>query len=1149
MKKTNRDIHFSFLIFLLSCLLSNVAGRIHAQVSVLSKSHSKSGSVRDFSYIEGKGAFTTYTSDNGLALDVVYCSSMDHFGNIWFGTQGGGVSRYDGKTFVTFTTAQGLASNSVWSILEDKSGNMWFCTNGGVSKYDGKRIVSYNKEQKNSNVWCIAEDNKGNLWWGTSGNGVIKYNGTKRKYTTKQGLANNSVKSILKDKKGNLWIGTAGGGVSKYDGKTFVTYTTKEGLADNYVNVLLEDKQGNIWMGGKDKGVSKFDGKVFVNYTVNDGLPSNSIRSICQDKTGILWLGTNGGGVCRFDEKTFVNYTTTQGLANNSVCSILEDKSGNIWFCTNGGGVSKYEGNAFSNFTTIQGMPNSNVWSITEDKKGNLWLGTDNGASCFNGYSFKNYALSPVNKAILSVMEDKTGSVWLGTYEGGVYRYDGKKIMLYTIANGLPNNTVRAMYQDTSGNIWFATDGGASCYDGKSFTNYNVSKGLADNLMFNILQDKSGKLWFATNSGISCFDGHSFKNYTTAQGLADNAVYVIMQDKNECLWFGTQYGLSCLTKSKQADQSVTPSNKSLFQNFTTENGLPDNYVTQVVELSNGKIVVGTNLGIALFSTPHGDNLKLNDLELFNTPLGYPVKDVNVGPHAMFVDSKGIIWISTGSDKTGLVRFDYSAIHPNSDKPYVVIQNIKIGEENIPWECILKKNEFKMKRLHSASVTSKFSNQDSLSMIMSVFNTFGKNVPASVLDNQIKRFDDIVFDEVDKFYPIPKNLVLPYNHNQITFDFTAIEPSRAFLVNYQYILEGYSKSWSPVSNRTDASFGNIDEGTYTFKLKAQSPQGTWSVPVTYTFRVLPPWWRTWWMYLVYSALTVALIVLITLLNTRRLRLKAKELRQKVTEATEIIMQQKHAVEEINKHITDSIDYAQRIQNAILPEKKYINSLFGNHFIYFQPKESVSGDFYWFGQKDNKIIFATVDCTGHGVPGALMSMIGNTLLNEIINGKGITESDEILNDLRKNVIHVLKQKDGPESQKDGMDIAVCVLDKDKMILEFSGAHHSLYHFREGILNEIKGDKQAIGYVRGQLQAFTKNTIEVRQGDTLYLFTDGFVDQKGYLTKKKFYYTPFRELLTSIQHESMFMQEEILRTTFNNWKRDLDQVDDVLVIGIKL
>ncbi len=1097
--------------------------------------------------ISGKGFFTSYTAENGLPLDAVFSSCMDHLGNLWFGTQGGGVSRYDGKSFITYTTAQGLASNNVWNIMEDKRGNMWFCTNGGASKYDGKTFVNYtiSKGVRSHNIWCVAEDKAGNIWLGTSGEGVIKFNGKSLvSYTASQGLANNTVKSILTDKKGNVWFGTDGGGISRYDGKSFVNYTTAQGLANDNIYCIAEDKQGNIWFGTNGGGVSKYDGKSFVNYTTAEGLANNSVRSILIDRTGYIWLGTDGGGVSRYDGKSFVNYTIAQGLTNNYVYSITEDKTGNIWFCTTGGGVSKYEGQSFVNYTTAHGLRNNNIWSIVEDERGNIWVGTDEGISRFDGISFTNYITTQVEDVVLCIIEDGAKNIWFGTYGGGICRYDGKSFTNYTTAQGLLRNSVRSLLKDKKGNLWIGTDGGVSYYDGKSFTNYTTSQGLADNIVNIIFEDKTGNLWFGTDKGVSCFDGHYFTNYSTDQGLVNNVVFSILEDKKENLWFGTQQGLSYFNHENRGKPGV-PS----FKTITTENGLPDQYITQLTELQNGKIAVGTNLGIAIFDQPSFKERKLKGLELFNSSNGYPIKDVNAGENAMYKGRNGLIWIGTGSDKTGLACFDYSAVHRNLGQPEIVIKNIKVEGENICWENILKKGRAEKGYHRSSAGNSLNVPYDSLSFLMSEFYAFGKSVPQDVLNDQFTRFGDIQFDSITKFYPLPKNLVLPYIHNQINFEFAAIEPNRPYLVKYQYILEGYNKEWSPVTNETSVSFGNIYEGTYTFKLKAQSPFGVWSEPVAYSFKVLPPWWRTWWVYLIYGVLGICAVFLITLWNGRRLRLKAKELAEEVRKATATILEQKKIVEEKNKRITESIDYAQRIQNAILPERNYIETLFNNYFVYYQPKEIVSGDFYWFGQKNDKVIFAAIDCTGHGVPGALMSMIGNSLLNEIINGKGIVEADAILNQLRDDIIYALKQNDAPESQKDGMDIALCVLDKKEKWLEFSGAHNSLYHIRNNIFTELKGDMQAIGYEKRDKQTFFKNKMEVQEGDMLYLFTDGFADQKGGAERKKFYYKPFRQLITSIHAESMVKQEEILRDTFNKWKGDIEQIDDVLVIGIRL
>jgi ligand-binding sensor domain-containing protein/serine phosphatase RsbU (regulator of sigma subunit) len=1119
----------------------------------------------------GKGLFTTYTSDNGLALDAVYFSCMDHFGNLWFATQGGGASKYDGKSFVNYSPSQGLAGNNVWTVMEDRSGNMWFGTNSGVSKYDGKSFLTFTlkEEQINNNIWSIEEDDAGNIWLGTSGSGACKYDGKSFvNYTMAHGLVNNTVRHILKDKAGNLWFGT-NGGVSKYNGRSFINYTTADGLVNDNIFCMYEDKMGNIWFGTNGGGLSKYDGKSFVNFTTAQGLAGNVVRSIIEDKAGNLWFGTDGGGASKFNGEYFINYSIAQGLANNYIYSITKDKVGNLWFCTGGGGISKYEGDAFVNYTTVQGLVQNVVWTITQDKKGNLWLGTNEGFSSFDGNTFTNYVSDQMDNIILSITSDRMGNIWLGTYHGGAYKFDGETMVQYTTAQGLADNTVRSIIEDKAGNLWLGTDDGISYYDGTSFTTYTTAQGLGNDEIHCILEDKAGNLWFGTDGGFSFFDGRYFINYSTAQGLSNNVPLSILEDKAGNFWFATEKGLNYFSeaglqfykqhiRNKNAGQAPQNGkiflNTSFFKNITTADGLPDDYITNVTELPNGKIAAGTNLGIAIFNG-HDFKEKLKDLEIFNSAKGYPVKDVNAGENTMYTDTKGLIWIATGSDKTGLVRFNYTGVSHNQEPSTVIIQNIKIDQENICWEYIRKKKHPEKAGEPSAdNYLNKYN--DSLFLLMSAFHAFGKNVPQSTLDDQFIRFSDLQFDEVSKFYPLPVNLVLPYDHNQISFEFAAIEPARPFLVNYQYILEGYDSEWNPITTQTSVSFGNIYEGTYTFKLKAQSPFGIWSEPVSYTFTVLPPWWRTWWVYSFYVILAISTVIAITWWNGRRLRLKAKELAREVHKATitileqkKIVEEQKFVVEEKNKHITESINYAQRIQTAILPEHEYIKSLFNDYFIYYQPKEIVSGDFYWFGEKDDKIIFAAVDCTGHGVPGALMSMIGNTLLTEIINGKGITESDEILNQLRNDIIYALKQKDAPESQKDGMDIALCILDKKNKLLEFSGAHNSVYHFRKDEFTELKGDMHAIGYEKREKQLFTKHKLELQEGDMLYLFTDGFADQKGGPDRKKFYYKPFRQLFATIKNEPMNRQQEILYETFNSWKGDIEQIDDVMVIGIRL
>ncbi len=257
-----------------------------------------------------------------------------------------------------------------------------------------------------------------------------------------------------------------------------------------------------------------------------------------------------------------------------------------------------------------------------------------------------------------------------------------------------------------------------------------------------------------------------------------------------------------------------------------------------------------------------------------------------------------------------------------------------------------------------------------------------------------------------------------------------------------------------------------------------------------------------------------------------------------------------LEEKNQSITQSIRYAKRIQDAILVSQTYFNSMLPQNFIFFQPRDIVSGDFYWaYETPDNKAIWAVADCTGHGVPGAFMSMIGHSLLNEIIIEKGITAPDIILNELRKEIINSLGQTGAEGETKDGMDIALCTLDKDNRSIQYAGAYNPLYLVRNGELIEIKGDRQPIGYIRGNLGSFTKHELTIMKGDLIYLFSDGYIDQFGGSQGKKFKSRNFRELLQSLYGETMTNQKKILETVLSKWRGDQQQVDDICVVGVKV
>jgi len=280
----------------------------------------------------------------------------------------------------------------------------------------------------------------------------------------------------------------------------------------------------------------------------------------------------------------------------------------------------------------------------------------------------------------------------------------------------------------------------------------------------------------------------------------------------------------------------------------------------------------------------------------------------------------------------------------------------------------------------------------------------------------------------------------------------------------------------------------------------------------------------------------------------------ELEQKVKDRTAEVVRQKEEIEIKNKHITDSIRYAKRIQNAILPPDSYVKKLLPNSFILYKPKDIVSGDFYWMTKKSDLTVYAAVDCTGHGVPGAFMSIVGNNQLNYAVDVKKARKAGTILDYLNEGVIETLREKGNDHvavsGVKDGMDLALCIIDKKNMKLQFAGANNPLCLIRDGELTLIKGDRMAIGgNFSDDLPKFTNHEIDLQKGDVLYTFSDGYPDQFGGEDGRKFMAKKFRELLVQIHKNPIEEQEKILDEILEKWRGREEQVDDILVIGVKI
>lgn len=259
---------------------------------------------------------------------------------------------------------------------------------------------------------------------------------------------------------------------------------------------------------------------------------------------------------------------------------------------------------------------------------------------------------------------------------------------------------------------------------------------------------------------------------------------------------------------------------------------------------------------------------------------------------------------------------------------------------------------------------------------------------------------------------------------------------------------------------------------------------------------------------------------------------------------------HEIEQQKKNITDSIQYAKRIQTAILPQKRHVDELLPHSFILFKPRDIVSGDFYWTEKVNGRVLIAAADCTGHGVPGAFMSILNYNQLNFAAKIKKMVHPAEILDDVNYGITHTLQQRSGLRSVRDGMDVALCSIDFENKNLEFAGAYNPLIVIRDNEIIQIKGDKHPIGsFIDQKLKSFTNHEISIQQGDIIYIFSDGYVDQFGGPNGRKFMIKKFKELLMDIHKEPLHEQKEILDRGFNDWRGKYIQIDDILVIGIKV
>lgn len=390
----------------------------------------------------------------------------------------------------------------------------------------------------------------------------------------------------------------------------------------------------------------------------------------------------------------------------------------------------------------------------------------------------------------------------------------------------------------------------------------------------------------------------------------------------------------------------------------------------------------------------------------------------------------------------------------------------------------------------------------------------------------------------------------YDQNNVAFYTETITNYFPETVKYFYRLDGPTAGHWQTTYSDSIVFTNLDPGQYTFRFRAENGFEISSREISYSFTIQPPWWQTLWFRTI-----AGLIILLTLFGlyrwrTSALRTRQKQLEKTVEDRTQELQKEKELVEEKHKEITDSINYAERIQRSFLATKDLLDENLKEYFVLFQPKDVVSGDFYWATKlQNNQFALVTADSTGHGVPGAIMSILNITCLEKAVQEDKLVEPGEILNHARLNIIERLKKDGSADGGKDGMDASLVCFDLQTKKLNYAAANNPVWIVRQNEILEFAPDKMPVGKHDKQHIPFTSNQVELKTGDVVYTLTDGMPDQFGGEKGKKFMYKKLKELLISISNDTMEMQKEKLSKAFFDWKGDLEQVDDVCVIGVRV
>lgn len=1085
---------------------------------------------------------------------------------------------YGHSQFATFnhiTTDQGLSSNSVFYLAQDPKGFIWIGTQNGLNRYDGYKMSSdlgsdtTNKLFSNVAVRFIYADSANNLWAYIDHEGLARIDLSTNKVdrymydsTTKNSIASNIINEIKEFEKGMIYIATPRGvSILDRNKNTFTTlhHSDKDPnslLTDN-VRTMTKDIYGNYWFGHSGAGITQYipSQKKFVRHSMSDPkfkFLGNKIRHLFADSKGILWISMWQSGNAFYDIKNdyFWNQEDTtkkyEYLKNvGLVFEFMEDKQGLIWMCTAEKGLAYYN----------------------TEKRELTW--------------FENNPDDPQtisDNTNLCMLIDRTGLIWSGTWKGGLNYFNPGCLKFGHIkhesnkSNTLNHNDVISFYEVNHRKVIIGTGNNICYFDPvtKQFTREESKKTDRDRLVEKsqvnfTLRDIDGTFWYCTN-GAGAYhyfpETNKFQIYGQSSGkeyfMSDVPEYMLL-DKENNLWVGCWLdGLGLYNRDTKT-----------FSFFLTQDKKSPLYSPIIINLTlddDGMIWIGTKDNGLIWLDP-----KTKKFEKVDEQKGSFLNFGSVTSVVIDKDNRDKMWITAGGhllefDRRSRKFIDHSEVSKELEASFTgCVQDQKghlwitstqdlfrFNPATKHYTIYTKADGIQDKTFNSNSIL-KLSNNKIMIGGINGFNYFDPNDIHNTYNAPSVQFTDLLVlnkpDFITENIAYVKELILSYKDYFFSVQFAALDFADPQKNRFKYKMDGFDNDWIDIGNQHQLTFTNLDPGDYVLNIKAANSHGVWNeTPLQLRITITPPFWRTKWFYALCILIIVSSVYGYIRWREKKLRLEKEILEKKVEERTHELNVEKEKVEEAHKDIKDSIYYAQKIQSAIIPSEEDFKKILPNSFVLFQPKDIVSGDFYWIMEKDNYVFCAIADCTGHGVPGGFMTMLGSGLLNETVNEQKLTEPAYILDKLREKIISTLKQTGKSGENKDGMDIVLLRFDRKTRELAYACANNGFLIIENGSMTEHYGDKQPVGIYGHIIKPFSSHKLTLNENAILYSYTDGYPDQFGGEKGKKFKYKTLNTLLVQNSHLQLMYQKDKLHEAFESWRGTHEQIDDVCVVGIK-